>query len=321
MIKLDAYDKKIIELLLQNSKEQVSAIGKKIRLKRENVNYKLNRLIKEGLIKEFNTILNEKKLGITHYTVFLQLRNLKEETEKKIIDYLKNHKYISWIGIIAGKWSLTFDIFIFEKLQLREVLKDLISKFGNFIDEYTVLDLQNSKPFSYKYLQSKPIKSIENQDTKKPKLDKVDYKILSLLNKNSRTNYVEISKKTNLTPNGIKKRIKNLEKTNIIDKYSITINFRELDYEWYGLQLKLTKFDEENLITFLKSHKKVIFYHRYIGAWDYDIGIIVRDSKEVREFINDLRSKFSDIIKITDVFLVLEEVSGYSLPEGIFNIS
>ncbi|MBS3153289.1 hypothetical protein J4426_01885, partial [Candidatus Woesearchaeota archaeon] len=107
MIKLDAYDKKIIEILLNNSREQLSTISKKIRLKRENVDYKIRRLIESKLIKEFNTEFNEEKLNIKHYTIFVQLINLKENKEKEIINFLKDHPYISWIGILAGKWSLT----------------------------------------------------------------------------------------------------------------------------------------------------------------------------------------------------------------------
>ena len=54
MIKLDAFDRKILEELIENSREQVSTIAKKVRLRRENVNYRINRLVRLGLIKEFN---------------------------------------------------------------------------------------------------------------------------------------------------------------------------------------------------------------------------------------------------------------------------
>src|SRR3989338_51206 len=126
MIKLDVYDKKILESLLVNSREQISAIGKKIRLRRENVNYKINRLVKEGFIKEFNTILDEKKLKLSHYVVFLELINLEENTEHDILEYLKESKFMSWIGTSAGKWSLIFDIIITEKIELDKLLNDLL---------------------------------------------------------------------------------------------------------------------------------------------------------------------------------------------------
>src|SRR3989344_2592918 len=110
MIKLDAYDKKILEVLLDNAKEQISTIAKKVRLRRENVNYKINRLIKESLIKESITIFNEEKLNLSRYVLFLELINLQEDSEKEILDYLKQTEYVRWIGINAGKWSLFLSI-------------------------------------------------------------------------------------------------------------------------------------------------------------------------------------------------------------------
>ncbi|MBS3155905.1 hypothetical protein J4413_01575 [Candidatus Woesearchaeota archaeon] len=71
---------------------------------------------------------------------------------------------------------------------------------------------------------------------------------------------------------------------------------------------------------FFKNHKSILFYYKYIGAWDYDIGIIVKNSNELRIFINELRKNFSEGIKINDVYLILEEVTGYKLPEGAFKI-
>jgi len=323
MIKLDAYDKKIIEILLNNSREQLSTISKKIRLKRENVDYKIRRLIESKLIKEFNTEFNEEKLNIKHYTIFVQLMNLEENKEKEILSYLKNHPYISWIGLLAGKWSLTFDIFSTKNKELNIILKEITSNFGEYINEYVVLNLEDSSYYSYKYLGLKPHEFNKLTKEEKIKLDETDYKILTLLNRNSRVTYVEISKPTKLTPNGIKKRVKNLEQKKIIKGYNITLDFKELGYEWYGIQLKLSKFNEttENkLKSFFKNHKSILFYYKYIGAWDYDIGIIVKNSNELRVFINELRKNFSEGIKINDVYLILEEATGYKLPEGVFKI-
>jgi len=66
------------------------------------------------------------------------------------------------------------------------------------------------------------------------------------------------------------------------------------------------------------SPPKVIFYYKYIGPWDYDIGFIAKNSTELREFINELRIKFPEELKLIDVFITLEEIKGYQLPAGIF---
>lgn len=324
-IKLDAYDEKILEALLNNSREQVSTIGKKIRLRRENVNYRLNRLIKEGLIKEFNTIFNEKKLGLSRYVMFLELINLQENTEGEILDYLKNSKYMSWIGTSAGKWSLIFDVIIPEQVELNKIINGLLNRFNKFIDDYVILKLQDSDYFGFKFSGLIEKRNVVHSFSKKVKLDDKDKEILSLLNKNSRTSLVEISGKVDLTPNGVGNRIKNLEKEGLITGYTISLDWKKLGYEWYGLQLKLIRFGEDiekKLAEFFKAHKRIVFYNKYLGGtWDYDVGLIVRNSIELRDFINEFRTNFSDAAKISDVFITLEETSGYKMPRGVFEVN
>lgn len=322
MIKLDAYDRKIVETLLINSREQISAIGKKIRLRRENVNYKMTRLVKEGLIKEFNTIINEKMLGLSHYVVFLELINLQENTEQQILEYLKDSKFMSWIGTSAGKWSFVFDIVIDNNTQLDKILNGLLIRFGEFIDSYVLLKLQEGDYFGFKFLGIIKKSTFNHRGIKEYKIDKIDLKILSLLNQKSRMSLVAISEKVELTPNGVSNRLKNLEKRGFISGYTISLDWKKLDYEWFGIQLKLIKFGEDidkKLIGYFNQHQNIVFYYKYLGgSWDYDIGVIVKNSVELRDFINEFRKKFSDIAKISDVFLVLEETSGYKLPKGIF---
>ncbi|MEK6847799.1 MAG: winged helix-turn-helix transcriptional regulator [Nanoarchaeota archaeon] len=322
MIKIDAYDKKILEILLENSRKQISTIGKNIRLRRENVNYKINRLIKLGLIKEFNTILNEELLGLSHYVVFLELAKLQEDTEKRILEYLKENKFMSWIGTSAGRWSLVFDIVISQKAKLDKILNDLLINFGEFIEDYVVLKLHGGDYFASKMFGVVKRRVFNHAKTRPFKLDNKDLEILSLLNKDSRISLVSISEKVKLTPNGVNHRIKNMENKGVFIGYTISLDWKKLDYEWYDIQIKLIKFGEEvdkELSNYFREHKSIVFYYKYLGGvWDYDLGLIVKNSNELREFINNFRKTFPDIAKISDVFLVLEETTGYKLPNGVF---
>jgi len=65
----------------------------------------------------------------------------------------------------------------------------------------------------------------------------------------------------------------------------------------------------------------VIFYYHYnkSGIYDFDIGVIVKNSLELRDFVNQLRKDFYDEIKIYNTFLVLEEVSSHNLPKIVFS--
>ena len=45
---------------------------------------------------------------------------------------------------------------------------------------------------------------------------------------------------------------------------------------------------------------------------------MVKNSNELRNFINDFRRNFADIAKISDVFINFEETVSYKLPKGVF---
>src|SRR3989344_3991084 len=212
--KLDAFDRKILQILLSNSRESVTSMSKKIELGRENVDYKLKRLVSMGFIKDFITEFNEKALRINHHILFAQLIRLRPNDEKDILDYLKQHKYISWLGTAAGKWTLICDIYLTEEVKLSQIINELLTKLGKHIEEYSLLELESGEYFFEKYLEEKPdFVMKKKKKTPTRRLDLIDYKILSLLNQNSRINYAELSEKIGLTANGIKKRIKDLEKT------------------------------------------------------------------------------------------------------------
>lgn len=320
---MDKIDSKILKSLLENSRTPLSQIGKKVRLSRENVYYRIQNMIKQDIIKDFVTSINYNSLGFQQYVVFIEFDKIDKEKESQIIEYLKNEKSISWIGILSGNWSLTFDIFSKTNSEVNEFISRFFNDFEQNIGGYMLLNLQESNYFFNKIIDENILVSI-SKNKNQPKIDKTDIEILKKLNKNAKISYVDLSSALKLTPNAIKNRIKNLEKSNIILGYSISINHKHFGLEWQGLQIKLrrpSKEIEDRLKSYFKMHNKVIFYYHYnkFGIYDFDIGVIVKDSSELREFINQLRKNFYDEIKIYNTFLVLDEVSSHNLPKIIFN--
>ena len=111
------------------------------------------------------------------------------------------------------------------------------------------------------------------------------------------------------------------ENSGIIKGYTTSLDMRKLGYEWYNLQLKLTENKKEfQLKQFFKQKLIEIYFYKYLGHenWDLDIGVIVKSSSDLREFILELREKFGDIIKIYDMYIIIEETKGNYAPGGVF---
>ena len=65
MVKIDLKDKKIIYQLLNDSRQPVSVIGKKVGLSRKVVEYRIKRLEDEEVIISYPTHLRQGYLGLS----------------------------------------------------------------------------------------------------------------------------------------------------------------------------------------------------------------------------------------------------------------
>lgn len=323
-MKLNKSDYQLIQQLLLNSRTPLTQLGKRIRKSRENTTHALNRLVKSGLIKSFYGIINTELLGYRQYSVFLKLINSSKQKEKEIVNFLKNQECVGWIGLLVGKWNMTFDIYAKDEKELTCYVNHLLSQYGAHIKEHLEMRIASKEYFYNKIFGfENPIVQKENFE-KIVKLDDTDLKILKLVNQNSRVTYAEISIKSGLTANAIKKRMQQLKLKKIIRGYSILIEPKILELDWYGLQLKLLRFDEtttQKTRTFLEKHQNVAFFYTYdSGVWNYDVGILVQNQSDFRNFLIDLESQLGDSAQLSDFFFVLKEITENRLPEKVFKI-
>ena len=78
-------------------------------------------------------------------------------------------------------------------------------------------------------------------------MDNKDKKIIKILSKDSRTPYTVIAKKIKLSESSVRKRVMNLEKNGIIEKFTIIINPAKVGYNTVaiiGLDVDPSKFLE-----------------------------------------------------------------------------
>lgn len=318
---MDKKDNKLLAELIVNSRTPIKKLAKKVGISREVASYRINRLIKENIILNFYTLIDTERLGFMRYTCFIQLKGISRDKEKSIVDALVKHPFITYMGPVIGKWNLVFDILARDRSHLEMIIKDIKDRATPYLENYLIINAGTEQEIFPTKLLGITKELTFNQKTKSIRLDKTDIKILKELSRNSRIEYKEISKKLGLSANAIKHRIKNLERDGIILGYTISIDMRKLGYEWYNLQLKL---NEENiqLKRFLRQHKRVIHFYKYLGHenWDLDVGIIAMNSLDLRDFLLELREKFGGIIRIYDIYVIIEESKGNYPPEGIFNL-
>jgi DNA-binding Lrp family transcriptional regulator len=313
-MKLKQKERAVLRELILNSRISMAALARKVGISREVALYSVNKL-KKDIIKKFFTIIDTEKLGFQRHGCCMQLKDITVEEEADFIRYLAEHDNVTYLGPTMGRWNVAFDILSKDDEDLKRVIDELSRKVPNKIENIIIIGTSlKAEMFPTKIVGViAPAHKTKTKKLKALKIDAIDKQILALLTDNSRVEYAEMAKKLKMTPNSIKYRIRNLERAEIIQGYSLSVDMKKLGFDVYNLRLKTTNDQKtKNVITFLRNHPQVIYYYQHIGHenWNLDVGMMVEDASQLREFIIDVRKNFPDSISLFEVYLIPEETKG-----------
>src|SRR5512136_1843915 len=88
---LDSKDHKILYHLFLNSRQSLSSIAKKVGLQKSVVEYRIRRLQTNGIIKNFNAMVDVFKLGYSVCRLYIVLQFTSPDKEKEIINHFVSH--------------------------------------------------------------------------------------------------------------------------------------------------------------------------------------------------------------------------------------
>jgi len=312
---LDLKDKKILLELDLNSRQSYSAIGKKVKLSKEVVNYRINKLVQEGIITNFTCVIDYSRLGVIAFRTFLRLCNLEKNKQEEIVSYLKNTSQVGWGVIIIGRWDINFIFWCREIHEFTSFWDKFYIKFGAYIENKstTINDWYYIYPKAFlvpKYLSEIPAYSYYKQIDQTIDLNKTDFKLLSLLAKNSRSKIIDLAREVNLSETTVLSRIKEFEKTKIILAYNIGVDINKLGHSYFKLHMNYKDFNLKrynDLLGYCQYQENVWSTAHLIGGDDIELDIYIENEEKYMLFLNDIRSKFSDIIKNYETIKYLVE--------------
>jgi len=126
-IVLDEFDRKILSLLIENSRLSYAEIGRKISLSQSATKERVQNLIDTGVIKSFTADVDYSLLGYS-LKVIIHLK-FKNDEFRVFIDQLKQFPEIISCKRITGEYCLIAECVLKDSAHLEEVIDRLI-KFG-----------------------------------------------------------------------------------------------------------------------------------------------------------------------------------------------
>lgn len=310
MKKLDLYDKKILYELDINSKISFSKIGEKIKLPKETVNYRVKKLIKNKYINSLYPIINSSIFGYQYYMIFIKFSNFDDDTEKNLIDFLKNEQSCLSLRIIEGEFDLNFITMQKNAIEFHRFLNNLLNLIGEYVYKKIVHRIINITRINSKLFYKGP--TIRNKihllEHKNVKLDKLDFKILTILSSNSRAKLVEIATKLKSEKSKILYRIKRMEENGVIASYNMSINLEKIQYfSILGcLSLKNSSFIP-GIIEFFDKYSICVNCSEIIGEYDLALEIYIKSPNELRNLIKKFKTQFLNHIIELKVFTTYKE--------------
>lgn len=311
MVPIDKKDWKILYQLELDSRQPNSIMGKKVGLSKEVVNYRIKNLVRTGVIKGFYTVIDTSKLGFLSCRLFLKFQHTNQKKEQEIIDYFVSLPYTWWVPSTDGTKDLGVVLWAKDTYEFHRIMRDALDRFRPHIKEIIPGIYSRFHVFKRAYLDGKsmnlepPITSIAGGSVKH---DLLDLKILKELSDDARSNLVRIAKSCNTTTAVVMYRMKKLEQLGIIQAYRPMIDLEKIGYYWYKLNLELNDYSKiPDILKFANLHPNIVYAYEIIGGADLELEMEVESYEQFRNVLDEIRAKFSPVIRSYDHFLFFKE--------------
>lgn len=251
-IKLDMYDKKILNRIMLNGRMSQKKIAKDLKVSVQRVHYKINRLHKE-LLKPA-VILNYPLLGMKSYMLLVE--KLNKETAEKMLKESGAFAILQTIGKYQYMiYAITDDLNDFLKKFLPDAFVEVYPIIRQIPDDYN--------PFGFE--GPYPVKK-----DGKIKLDKKDYILLKELCRNPLESFLAIGKNSGIDRQTVVSRVKKMEEANVIQRFRFAIDIFKLGFLLYFLKIEAPSGLKEKIIPKIRANTYSGFlYETYTGFFMY----------------------------------------------------
>lgn len=322
-MKIDTKIKQLLYALSYDARATLRALNKKLKLSKQNIQYKIKKLEEDGVIEKYVAVVDIHKLGFFTYRVYLRLGKVHEQEIPEIISYLQKHQNILWFVSITGTWDFEIvfvakDYIVFEKM-LREIKEYLKEKVVKENISMSIVNLHYKK--DYLIEKKRELKDIAHYgyDPETKKVDETDIHILIELSKNCRRSNQEIGNIVKVSYHTVKARIKRMEKEGIIQAYRTKIHIQKLGYKHMKAALYLyphTEKTEKELMTFISSFPNVTYVVKILGEWAIEIEAEVENETKFYDILRTVRNKYPELISDYYTFEVVREIKLNYFPNG-----
>lgn len=296
-MELKEIDKKILAYIYHNSRDPATKIAKELKITREQVIYRINKLESEGIIKGYIPLINYNVLGYNNF-VILFIKTRKNKQVREFRENLKQEKNrINTVELI-GKFNLA-SVFIFKnEVERNESIGKILEENSDSVQDFLIIEPYLNEFYPLKSLGYKEKSKVFYEKTEDfYSLDEKEKKILNALNKDANIKIVDIAKKTNLSAELIVYKLKKLKEKGILVSTRAYFDLQKIGYHYTIIFINFLDFSKKNiekLKEFARNNSLVDSLVLNFSKPNSYLQIFHKDMTDLHEFIENLESSFPD---------------------------
>src|SRR3989338_5930530 len=281
---LDEKSENIVYLLSIDSRMPVADVAEALGLKRNQVDRRLQRLLREGFVKYYT--VNNAAAGF-RATILLRLRRIDEE----LLTTFQSIPSVRFVRETLGVYDLQLVCFV----SSREELDALVQKVGKLahgrILRFDVLPHDWTSPLGYKAFchNQELLQRFRFTVPGSRKVSAREQEILEALKKQPVASYRELAKSTGTGFRTLREALDGLRKDGLV-RFSVFLNYPKLGLQYDYMLCQAEPSRRAAFEKYLVSHPRVHWVKRGQGRWEYVISIVSRNNAELIDTTWQLRA-------------------------------
>ena len=307
---LDRYDQKILAALDRNAAQSVSDLARAVRLGRDLVDYRLERLQRQKFISGFHAVVDPYRLGLTVFKTFLKVRAKPSEL-RTLFNAVRAHPNVYWSALTDGAWDLFFTCLAATPTQFWEIQQEVLAPFDRIVLEKEFATNMSFDMHARRYFGAgvRTIFSVGGAPIDRT-VTKEDRILLRALSENARLDAIALGKRCGLSPGAARARVQRLEQDGVILGYKIEVNLDAFERTLFKARLfapTMTKQQQTAVERHCFEIDEMTYVVRQLGSCPIELTIEAEDHRQFNEIIYGIKDHFSDCIQRVETLLMREE--------------
>lgn len=286
----------------------------------------MNKLEKEGIIKGYITRIYQPAFCSGVATILCKLKNINSKRMAEIISAIKNHPNVNWFGELCGTYDLVIVFLYKNSTDLAQTSSDITNCIGPNLKEHALSIYVTEYKFDRKILlTTKTVDKIMppiNFTKPEVDIDDLDLKILRHLSINARMKNNELAKKTRISEDMIRIRIRKLENRGIIRGYDTVIDELKLGYEGYYIGLRMEQMNEKTISKikyYANINPNIVYCVRTSGQYNIIINMHAKNRKHFIELLQEMRQTLEPELEDFEFQIIIDVHKEVHVPMGMLN--